>query len=57
MFSSLDKNEGILLRIATAISRLQRVCMNMLEELAMMVPHLEEIKLRNGDKSSLGYIV
>lgn len=57
MFSSLDKNEGILLRIATAISRLQRVCMNMLEELAMMVPHLEEIKLGNGDKSSLGYIV
>lgn len=57
MFSSLNKNEGILLRIATAVLRLQRVCMNMLEELAMMVPNLEEIKLGNGDKSSLGYIV
>lgn len=56
MFSSLDKDEDILLRIAKVILGLQKVCLNMLEELAMMIPHLEEIKLGNGDKSNLGYI-
>ena len=52
-----DKNEDTFVRIATVILGLQRVCMNVLEELAKMGPHPEETELGNGDKSNLGHIV
>lgn len=57
MLSSPDKNEDIFVRIATVILGLQRVCMNVLEELAEMGPHPEGTGLENADKSNLGHIV
>lgn len=56
MFSPWTKMKT-LLGVAAIILGLQTVCMNMLEELGIMGPHSEEMKLGNGDKSNLGYIL
>ena len=56
MFSPWTKMKT-LLGVAAIILGLQTVCMNMLEELGIMRPHSEEMKLGNGDKSNLGYIL
>lgn len=57
MLSSPDENEDTFIRIATVILGLQRVRMNVLEELAEMGPHPEGTELENADKLNLGHIV